>query len=60
MVEWAARGSLHRLLRNSSVELLDPRRLGFVQQTAQGMRFLHSKQCIHRDLKVRAGLGRAG
>ena len=53
VVEWAARGSLHKILRNKQIELDAARRLSLVHQAALGMHFLHSKQCIHRDLKVR-------
>ena len=52
VVEWAARGSLLKILRNDSIELSDARRLALVDQTAAGMSFLHARQCIHRDLKI--------
>ena len=52
VVEWAARGSLRKLLQDVSIPLPFDRRLSFAIGAAQGMEYLHSARRIHRDLKV--------
>lgn len=53
VLEYVTRGSLRKILDDSSVDLTQGRRISFVLDTAKGMRFLHSLKPsrIHRDLK---------
>jgi serine/threonine protein kinase len=51
--EYLSRGSLRGILTNAALELPWETRLGYVRDTAKGMRFLHTLDPprIHRDLK---------
>lgn len=53
VIDYMSRGSLDRILADSSVALMLAQRVKFALDAAKGMRFLHSQrpQCIHRDLK---------
>lgn len=52
VTELMARGSLRRLLRDTTLALDWPMRLQFAVDVAAGMRYLHKLGMVHRDLKV--------
>ena len=53
VVEFAHRGSLRRVLDDVSIEIDQPRKIGFALDASKGMKFLHklNPPRIHRDLK---------
>lgn len=50
LVEYVTRGSLRKMLDDSSIDLTHGRRISFALDTAKGMRFLHGLK-PPRDLK---------
>lgn len=49
ILEFAEKGSLAKVLQNETLPL--PQQVSILQNIANGMEFLHSKNVIHRDLK---------
>jgi serine/threonine protein kinase len=51
VTEYVRRGSLNNVLQECRNSLTLDRQIQFARDTAEGMRYLHSKGRIHRDLK---------
>jgi N-acetylneuraminic acid mutarotase len=52
VTEYVRRGSLNNVLQECRNSLTLDRQIQFARDTAEGMRYLHSKGRIHRDLKA--------
>jgi serine/threonine protein kinase len=51
VMTYCCNGSLFALLHNKSAQLLWQRRIRYALDIALGVRYLHSREIIHRDLK---------
>lgn len=49
-MEYCAQGSLSRLIKKKGIKF--ERKVEILLHIAKGMRFLHQKNIIHRDLKA--------
>lgn len=52
LMEWAQKGNLYNLLRVQQ-RLPEPLAIKYFADTCLGVEFLHSRNVIHRDLKVK-------
>ena len=53
ILEYAKLGSLHDYLSDKSKPLSDQLKRKWIRESALGLQFLHSNNCLHRDIKAR-------
>eukprot|EP00052_Salpingoeca_macrocollata_P026562 m.247258 g.247258 ORF g.247258 m.247258 type:complete len:1160 (-) comp22595_c3_seq2:28-3507(-) len=51
VTEYMIKGSLRHILANQNIELSWSKRMGFALDVAQGVKYLHSRDFLHRDIK---------
>ena len=53
MMEYADRGSLHDYIKSQKTDILSSEIVRILAQIVSGLRYMHDKRILHRDLKDR-------